>query len=592
MSRSFVSLPASARPLFIFGAIVLLAIFGFTSQPGNPTFEQAVNAAGTSLSDASAVIPDAAVRSEQVKSRPYVGADNGKAFWFSEDTGVKTELRTSRPVFKAFAITSDRHRLLYSPLNRGIPSGELYLEDLSSGTAKKITTKLVLDADLSPTDDALVAFTFAGPNSFGLAVANIETGRVQTIVSGNVYSEIIRWNESGSGIYYFESSTREPKIDLASQYDNEKPFNNFVGWDRLDTGTAAQDEEMVLTQRFAAVAQGISEDENNAAPSDFPVLKENISGSKRVDSSDPTTADAIAETYSFSASSPNGKYEITGNDLLGTGRLVARSQATGEQLLFDNSQLVKVLDSGIVLKEYSGQSIALKFVDWRGKNIILAVTTVGFNLPVKNSTMIQGGVGYPSPGNCNISAHSGQLEFAYDFQNTTVGAHVLASADGLVVFNLSSVTCNSVQTSCPDYVASGCPGSFLGNVVVIQHADGTFSKYAHMQTNSPQAEVGTSVNQGLYIGRQGHTGSTSGTFNSCGDHVHFQRQSSPDIYGQSIAIDFADVAVEPLSCGTAYTSASNEIAAYDIPQLAKLRHKRWLFQRYRDLYGRDLGGNK
>ena len=311
--------------------------------------------------------------------------------------------------------------MLYSPLNRGIPSGELYLEDLSSGTAKKITTKLVLDADLSPTDDALVAFTFAGPNSFGLAVANIGTGRVQTIVSGNVYSEIIRWNESGSGIYYFESSTREPKIDLASQYDNEKPFNNFVGWDRLDAGTAAQDEEMVLTQRFAAVAQGISEDENDAAPSDFPVLKENISGSKRVDPSDPTTADAIAETYSFSASSPNRKYEITGNDLLGTGRLVARSKATGEQLLFDNSQLVKILDSGIVLKEYSGQSIALKFVDWRGKNIILAVTTVGFNLPVKNSTMIQGGVGYPSPGNCNISAHSGQLEFAYDFQNTTVG---------------------------------------------------------------------------------------------------------------------------------------------------------------------------
>ena len=42
--------------------------------------------------------------------------------------------------------------------------------------------------------------------------------------------------------------------------------------------------------------------------------------------------------------------------------------------------------------------------------------------------------------------------------------------------------------------------------------------------------------------------------------MHFQLQSSPDIFGQSVPLDFADVATEPLSCGSTYISASLEIS--------------------------------
>ncbi len=118
----------------------------------------------------------------------------------------------------------------------------------------------------------------------------------------------------------------------------------------------------------------------------------------------------------------------------------------------------------------------------------------------------------------------------------------LAVADGLVVYTSESMTCNLTQPGCPDYSPTGCPGFYLGNQVIIQHADGTYSAFSHLQTNSIQVAVGTSVCQGLYVARQGHIGTTSGPFNSCGDHLHVQRQISPDPSGQSIPLTFSDVA--------------------------------------------------
>src|SRR6476659_4498286 len=121
------------------------------------------------------------------------------------------------------------------------------------------------------------------------------------------------------------------------------------------------------------------------------------------------------------------------------------------------------------------------------------------------------------------------------------------------------MVCNQIQASCPDYSPTGCPGFYLGNQVIIQHADGTYSACSHLQTNSIQVAVGTSVCQGLYVGRQGHIGSVSGSFNSCGDHLPMQRQISPDPLGQSIPVTFTDVSVHPLSCGSPYNTSSTEI---------------------------------
>ncbi len=496
--------------------------------------------------------------------RSEVGAVNGVAFFIvdGKDKEQRIDIRTTMPVFKAFGMTSDGGKLLYSPLVRGVPSGELYLEDMNTGQKSKITDRIVLNAAISPTNDQLIAFTFAGGSSFGLALADIGTGRVDTLVEDNIYSEILQWSESGDGLYCFQSTVQDLNENNSDYSATNKFFEKYMRWESLDTGTASQDAKIELVRKYVPMtlnATRNSEFYHPNVPPGFPVLGPTSIPEFSSGASKRTSFPNAENDYSFRISSYDGQNEIRGNNLIGSSDLIFHSLRSGADIDVGQGQVLKVIGNGALIREYSEAGTKLKFVDWNGNATLLGLTAVNYNLPVQSGLMIQGGTAYPAPGNCNISAHSGSLEYAYDFQNPTVGAHALASADGLVVLTVSSITCNSVQTTCPDYVAGGCPGSFLGNVVVIQHADGTYSKYAHMQTDSPQAVVGTMVDQGLYIGRQGHTGSTSGTFNSCGDHLHFQRQSSPDIFGQSVAVDFADVAVQPLSCGVTYASASTEI---------------------------------
>lgn len=75
-----------------------------------------------------------------------------------------------------------------------------------------------------------------------------------------------------------------------------------------------------------------------------------------------------------------------------------------------------------------------------------------------------------------------------------------------------------------DVVAAGDGGAY-GNQVVIHHADGTYSQYAHMA----QLEVGQGqhVEAGAEIGLSGSTG------NSSGPHLHFEVRTGPD-YGSDI----------------------------------------------------------
>lgn len=498
--------------------------------------------------------------SSRVQMPPVYAAD-GKAFAFEENM-AGTELlpiRTSLPVFKAFDLSADRRILLYSPLNGRIPSGQLLVEDLLSGQRVRVTSRLVLAAATSPADPNLIAFTFASGEGFGLATIRLDT-REETIVSRtNIYSESIAWNDAGNRLFYLETGVNEN--DSLTVIDNPQKglFEENVFWNSAKAKGESKTPTLKLTSRFYAVEHSESNTTGGRAPAGFPILNVPSAGDS-VFGSIKNYGLRGNDHASFSIIAPDGMHEVIGEDLIAEGPVLVRNMREGSIANVDQGRVVKVLSNGVLVAKQDSYGTTVKFADWRGNGRLVAATAVAHNLPTKNSVMTQGGAGYSSPGNCSISAHTGALEYAYDFQTLTVGAHAIASADGLVVYTESSITCNSVQTTCADYVAGGCPGSFLGNMVIIQHADGTFSKYAHLQTNSPQAVVGTTVNQGLYIGRQGHTGSTSGSFNGCGDHLHYQLQSSPDTFGQSIPIDFADVATEPLSCGTAYSSASNETA--------------------------------
>ncbi|MEU6083673.1 transglycosylase family protein [Streptomyces sp. NPDC047108] len=75
-----------------------------------------------------------------------------------------------------------------------------------------------------------------------------------------------------------------------------------------------------------------------------------------------------------------------------------------------------------------------------------------------------------------------------------------------------------------EVVSAGWGGSY-GNQVVIRHADGKYSQYAHLSSLSVSA--GQSVTGGQQIGLSGSTG------NSSGPHLHFEVRTGPD-YGSDI----------------------------------------------------------
>ncbi|MFI7382301.1 peptidoglycan DD-metalloendopeptidase family protein [Streptomyces sp. NPDC049813] len=73
-------------------------------------------------------------------------------------------------------------------------------------------------------------------------------------------------------------------------------------------------------------------------------------------------------------------------------------------------------------------------------------------------------------------------------------------------------------------VSAGWDGSY-GNEVVIKHADGDYSQYAHL--SSLGVSAGQTVTAGQQIGLSGATG------NVTGPHLHFEIRTTPD-YGSDI----------------------------------------------------------
>ncbi|MER6996498.1 M23 family metallopeptidase [Streptomyces sp. NPDC000410] len=107
-------------------------------------------------------------------------------------------------------------------------------------------------------------------------------------------------------------------------------------------------------------------------------------------------------------------------------------------------------------------------------------------------------------GNMWSHKHSGQ-DFA-----VPVGTPVKAANSGVVV------------KAGPN---GGGDGPAYGNAIVIKHANGTYSQYAHL--SKINVGVGQSVNTGQGIALSGNTG------NSSGPHLHFEIRTTPN-YGSAL----------------------------------------------------------
>ncbi|MGW3914556.1 M23 family metallopeptidase [Streptomyces sp. NPDC005070] len=121
----------------------------------------------------------------------------------------------------------------------------------------------------------------------------------------------------------------------------------------------------------------------------------------------------------------------------------------------------------------------------------------GYTLPVDSSSI---GTGYKVAGSMWSSGYHTGVDFVVPTGTT-----------------LKSIAAGTV-------VSAGWGGAY-GNQVVIQHADGKYSQYAHMSSLSVSA--GQTVTEGQQIGLSGATG------NVTGPHLHFEIRTTPD-YGSDI----------------------------------------------------------
>lgn len=103
------------------------------------------------------------------------------------------------------------------------------------------------------------------------------------------------------------------------------------------------------------------------------------------------------------------------------------------------------------------------------------------------------------------------------------GAKVMASADGEVIDTLDGIM-NNVPGKLPD-PSTITVKNVDGNHVIIDHGNGLYSFYAHLQPGSVQVEVGDKVKTGDQLGLLGNTG------NSSAPHLHFHIMSSPSALG-------------------------------------------------------------
>lgn len=147
------------------------------------------------------------------------------------------------------------------------------------------------------------------------------------------------------------------------------------------------------------------------------------------------------------------------------------------------------------------------------------------------TTSISSNFGYRNnPTGNGVKFHSGLDIAGGRGLNET---NIIAAKSGVVVYPTADV-----KNDCPyNSGASSCGGGY-GNYVIIQHSDGNYTLYGHMNEGTILVTAGESVEQGQVIGKMGSSG------NSTGPHLHFEIREGQNSFS---------AAVDPLT----YISADN-----------------------------------
>lgn len=117
------------------------------------------------------------------------------------------------------------------------------------------------------------------------------------------------------------------------------------------------------------------------------------------------------------------------------------------------------------------------------------------------------------------------------------GRYVMAIGDGIVVDMgdkfPEALMSDPAKFNDPQYTPNllkeligkiGWPNAVAGNFVIIDHENGEFSIYCHLQDGSIKVKPGDKVHKGMIIARVGNTG------NSSAPHLHFQIMDSKNFF--------------------------------------------------------------
>ncbi len=484
------------------------------------------------------------------RQHAFVVAYGGESYFSNPSAGIE-KAPFLHGVYKALGFSSDGRYFLYLKSNGALPAFNLFMYDLSAGKEQQVGDGIVYNAVWAPVGQRFAYMSVVSGMEVRLSIYDGGSKAGEMVASGMIDPDFIEWRQDGGALLYTML----------------KSLTRFTFHDHLLSSSLYEYDLGQRTSTFTSSSpMGRYSGRNVITASDM-VRRYELAARRKPDVS------VAAGVRSFVVSGERMYAVFAGNDNL---YVSVFDPVSGKFQKVANGDIQAALDEGIVVREFIPRGVRYSFMPNGMGPITLQSFTSGWVMPIQGSAyLVQGGSLYAG-GACDgrvclVIGHTLTLGYALDWQQTPEDGQgnkdILATQDGTVVSSYATVTCNSNTLNAQtcntgvDNYSNTCndPNGGAGNYAIIAHSDGSFSMYGHMRSNTVVVSANQPVTQGTHIGDQGHSGVAASptNYNSCGDHVHFQRQINTQIWGQSIATDFQELPCN-LSCLTAFVSENVE----------------------------------